>query len=172
MWAQRPPGRGNCVPSQVHVKQEAVINKFAFDASEEENEGDWDLLKVNRPIPNVASNEQKVRLCRFPELGRRIGVTVRGDVTSLIELVENGFCTPDIKDGLEGEAVDMLSKMVSRKKHLPAHKIRRTSLRVGLSTCAFTGRSRRKRLAGGSVVQIRQQRARHRLLEIKQLALC
>lgn len=69
-WAHCAPGRDDCVPSQVDMEHAPVIEELAGDRGEDVDEGDWDLSRADRQVPDGDRNEQQVLFRRVSEFGQ------------------------------------------------------------------------------------------------------
>lgn len=104
------------MPSQVDVEQPDVIDEFAGDRGGEGKEGDWDLLRAERPVTDVTRNEQQVIFRCVSELCWRIGATVRSDVMSFLSLFKKGFARTLSGKGWSARPSTCIPRLVSRLK--------------------------------------------------------
>lgn len=114
--AYRPSGLDYGVPSQAHIEHADVIDKFACDLGDEQNDSDWDHATADRMIPGIADVELKVLFRIIPEMGLRIWVIVRSSVIPYLKFFEDRLHRQAIRETLECETVDMGSKVWEKAK--------------------------------------------------------
>lgn len=101
----------------------------------------------------------------FWELGRRIEVTVRGDVSSLLTWVNTAFVQTLFGTGWSARPSICVPILGSWQRQLPPYEIRRKSLSVRVVTRDFAFRHKQEWLVGWSVTQRRQRGIPRRLEE-------
>lgn len=96
---------------QGDVKPVAEMDKLEVEWDGQGANGDWDIWRADGPVTDVSFSEQHVAISHVSEKGRRIWITVRSDVMSLLELAEYWYHTYAIKEKLGHEDFDKISEI-------------------------------------------------------------
>lgn len=78
-WVHHIFGCENRLPSQFVLGQAAVIDELADHQDVDKDQGDWDLQKADKSVPEVPCNEEQVLLRPNLESCKQIGMTVHCD---------------------------------------------------------------------------------------------
>lgn len=74
------------------MEKAPTIDELAGDQDEDGNKSGWELPREDSLVPDMGDNERKALFRCVKEQGRRVGMTLGGDESSLLKLVEDLLC--------------------------------------------------------------------------------